>query len=129
MTAKWMAKWADESNRYHHNLLVLGDFNIDRKDDDLWAAFTSTGLSVPDDLNAVKRSIFIEDGDDPQLEKFYDQIAWFGDNAGAKALDMTYVKGGGFDFLPYVYTDKAYSKRSLSFRLSDHYPLFAEFKR
>jgi hypothetical protein len=31
--ARWMADWAKRSNRWHHNLLALGDFNIDRQGD------------------------------------------------------------------------------------------------
>lgn len=38
-----------------------------------------------------------------------------------------YLRGGSFDFLPYVYTDKAFSKTEISHRISDHYPLWVEF--
>ena len=124
-----MADWAQRSNKYHHNLLVLGDFNIDRKDDDLWKAFTSTNLYVPDDLHNVKRSIFLKEGEDPQLQKFYDQIAWFNTDSGKKQLKMEYLKGGGFDFLPYSYTGQDLTKSSISHRLSDHYPLWVEFRK
>ena len=51
-------------------------FNIDRHGDGLWEAFTSTGLTVPDDLNSVRRSIFADESN-PMLEKYYDQIGWF----------------------------------------------------
>ena len=127
--AKWLADWAKRTSRYHQNFLVLGDFNIDRHGDELWQAFTSTNLYVPPDLHSVKRSIFIDEGDDPMLEKFYDQIAWFNSAAGKSRLKMEYRKGGGFDFLPYVYTDQDLSKSSVSHRVSDHYPLWVEFKR
>ena len=40
---------------------------------------------------------------------------------------MTCRAAGHFDFLPHVYTDQDLSKNSISFRLSDHYPLWAEF--
>jgi endonuclease/exonuclease/phosphatase family metal-dependent hydrolase len=124
--ARWMAEWAGQTNRWHQNLIVLGDFNIDRQGDDLWQAFTSTGLTVPGDLNVVPRSIFA-DPNEPTLEKFYDQIAWFVDaNANAR-LDMEYVRGGHFDFLPHVYRGLNLTKRSIWFRISDHYPLWAEF--
>ncbi|MDX2367008.1 MAG: hypothetical protein QNK36_01150, partial [Colwellia sp.] len=119
---------AKKSNRYHHNLLVLGDFNIDRKGDPLWEAFTSTGLYVPSQLNAVKRSIFIKEGSSPSKEKFYDQIAWFKSGRKSK-LKMTFVNAGGFDFLPFLYQEQTLSKMSKSHRLSDHYPLWSEFKK
>ena len=127
--ARWLADWAKQSSRYHHNFLVLGDFNIDRHGDKLWKAFTSTNLYVPPDLQKVKRSIFIGEGDDPRLEKFYDQIAWFTSASGKSRLSMEYRQGGGFDFLPFVYTGQGLSKSSVSHRISDHYPLWVEFKR
>ena len=124
--ARWMAAWARRTNRWHHNLLTLGDFNIDRRGDALWEAFTSTGLTVPQDLNSVLRSIFA-DPDHPMLEKFYDQIAWFQTGSGSRRLSMDYNQGGGFDFLPHVYGGTNLSKRSISYRISDHYPLWVEF--
>ncbi len=125
--ARWLRSWADQANRWHHNLLTLGDFNIDRQGDALWQAFTSTGLTVPADLNNVKRTLFSDD-DEPNLEKFYDQIAWFESGGNRIKLNLEYVKGGGFDFLPFIYTDTDLTKNGKSFRVSDHYPLWVEFK-
>jgi hypothetical protein len=42
-------------------------------------------------------------------------------------LSMNYNKGGGFDYLPHVYTNTDLSKNSISYRISDHYPLWVEF--
>ena len=123
--ARWMKAWAKRETKWHHNLLTLGDFNIDRQGDDLWQAFTSTGLSVPEALQSVPRSIF--DNEPGGLGKFYDQIAWFTSASGSIALNMNYQTGGYFDFLPFVYTDADLSKSSISYRVSDHYPLWAEF--
>ncbi len=123
--ARWMADWAKRSNRWHHNLLVLGDFNVDRKGSELWEAFTDTGLSVPEELDAVPRTIFA-DVTDPTGDKFYDQIAWF-TKGQKKLIEMTYHTGGFFDFKPLVYQGLGLTNNSLSFRLSDHYPLWVEF--
>ena len=87
--ARWMADWANRSNKWHHNLLALGDFNIDRHGDAAWKAFTSTGLTVPEDLNPVRRSVFA-DPDTPTQDKFFDQIAWFTNKSGTIALSMDY---------------------------------------
>jgi endonuclease/exonuclease/phosphatase family metal-dependent hydrolase len=127
--AKWMRDWAEETNSFGQSLLVLGDFNIDRKDDALWKAFTSTNLFVPEDLQNVPRSIFIDPGADPRLDKYYDQIAWFNSSAGKAKTDLIYRRGGSFDFVPFAYTETGISKTSLSHRISDHYPLWAEFQR
>lgn len=123
--ANWMKDWAKRSNRYHHNLLVLGDFNIDREGSVGFDAFTSTGLGVPDVLLKLPRTIFDKPGVSSD-DKFYDQIAWF--TSGKRALiDMTVRSGGNFDFLPHVYTDTKLSKTSISHRVSDHLPLWIEF--
>jgi hypothetical protein len=95
------------------------------KGDELWQAFTSTGLAVPAELQAVPKSIFDDESD--AGDKFYDQIAWFTSASGSIALNMNYQTGGYFDFLPFVYTDANLTKSSISYRISDHYPLWAEF--
>jgi len=58
--ADWLAEWAKEINEYNfnHNLIALGDFNIDRDKDELYNAFISTGLDVPEDLRGLPRTIF-----------------------------------------------------------------------
>lgn len=110
---------------YGQNLIALGDFNIDRHDDELWQAFVSTGLTVPAPLHAVKRSIFAGD-DGSSLDKYYDQIAWF-QTGGRRKLSMEFVSAGSFDFVPFLYTELGMPKSSLQHRLSDHYPLWVEF--
>ncbi|MCP4004987.1 MAG: endonuclease/exonuclease/phosphatase family protein [bacterium] len=126
--AKWMNDWARRSTKWHHNLLVLGDFNIDRSGDPLWEAFSSTGLTVPDALNDVPRSIYDDPGD-PSDNAFYDQIAWFTTGSGKRRLDIDFVSAGGFDFRDLVYRNQSLTNSSLSFRMSDHFPLWVEFHR
>ena len=123
--AHMFARWASQSNRWHHNLLCLGDFNIDRQGSALFDALTQTGLAVPDILMNQPRTIFDDPGD-PSDDNFYDQIAWF--NTGTHALiDLELRAGGNFDFQPFVYTDTNLSRSSVSYRISDHYPLWVEF--
>ena len=123
--ARWLADWARQENRWHHNLVVLGDFNIDRQGDALWRAFTSTGLVVPPALHEVRRSIFADPGE-PTLGKFYDQIAWFG-SGRSQLLGLDLLNAGGFDFVPLLYRDVGMSRAQMQYRLSDHYPLWVEF--
>ncbi len=123
--ARWMSDWAKQANEWHHNLLTLGDFNIDRADDPLWKAFTSTGLTVPAPLRQVPRTVFSEPAK-PDLDKFYDQIAWF-EGGDAKLLNMPCRSAGNFDFVPHVYKNIALTKANISYRISDHYPLWVEF--
>lgn len=97
------------------NIIVLGDFNIDKRNDPRFKAFASYGLWVPPELINVKTTY-------GRVAKHYDQIAWFrGD------LRMVYnERAGSIDFMDAVY--KEASKRDVSFRISDHFPLWAEFR-
>jgi endonuclease/exonuclease/phosphatase family metal-dependent hydrolase len=124
--AEWLAGWARDMNSWDHNLIALGDFNIDRKGDALHDAFVSTGLDIPQDLQEVPRTIF-SDPEKPELNKFYDQIAWFTGRNNLPALSLQYSKGGYFDFTRAALTSRGLTKVQLSWRISDHYPLWAEF--
>ena len=122
--AHWLADWAKRSQEWGHNLLTLGDFNIDRAGDPLFQAFTSTGLP-PAELNGVPGTIFETPSSD-NTGHFYDQIAWFTGKSGVPALTLQYTgAAGGLDFVPHLMTNL--SKNDLSWRISDHYPLWAEF--
>lgn len=122
--AKWLADWAKYEKSFNHNLIALGDFNIDRISDPLYEAFTSTGLHTPPELNSVPRTIFGKPGDS-QTEKHYDQIAWFKSGKGVPRLSLAFSSAGSFDFTKVVM--KSLSKTQLSWRISDHYPLWVEF--
>jgi endonuclease/exonuclease/phosphatase family metal-dependent hydrolase len=123
--ASWMRDWAERPDDWNRNLLVLGDFNLDRRGDPLYTAFLSTGLWPPAELEGVPRTIF----DNDRTRHFYDQIAWFSDTSrpGPPSLldGLTYTRrGGSFDFVPHVLREL--TPRELSWRISDHYPLWVE---
>jgi endonuclease/exonuclease/phosphatase family metal-dependent hydrolase len=121
--AAWMSDWAKDINSWDHNLITLGDFNIDRQNDDMYKAFMSTNLHVPEDLMGVPRSIF----DKPNKKHFYDQIAWFDKGANVPSLSLKYKSSGYFDFTQTAMNTLNLTKQELSFRISDHFPLYAEF--
>jgi len=122
--AEWMADWAERMNDWEQNLIVLGDFNIDRHGSLLWQAFASSRLTVPNDLETVPRSIFSDAAD--RLDKYYDQIAWF-ETGNKRQLQLEYKTGGFFDFVPHVYVDVGFARDQIQYRVSDHYPLWVEF--
>lgn len=122
--AEWLAKWAKDENAFHHNIITLGDFNIDRVGDPLYDAFTSTGLRTPEDLNDIPRTIFGKAGKS-ETGKHYDQIAWFRSGKGVPRLSLAFSNAGSFDFTQVVL--KSLSKQKLSWKISDHYPLWVEF--
>jgi exonuclease III len=124
--ANWLAAWAARKDIWGENLMALGDLNIDHQDDPLYRAFTSTGLRPPDGLNFVPRTIF-DDPDPtapPDHRHFYDQIAWF--PAGRAKLSLPLINAGTFDFTQHLIP--ADTPTQLSWRISDHYPLWCEFK-
>jgi endonuclease/exonuclease/phosphatase family metal-dependent hydrolase len=98
------------------NLIVLGDFNIDkRKDDPNFQAFISTGLWVPPQLEHLRTAT-------GSVAKFYDQIAWFRPD-----FDLVYGdRAGVIDFAGALYPDL--TPQEMTFRVSDHFPLWAEFR-
>jgi endonuclease/exonuclease/phosphatase family metal-dependent hydrolase len=122
--AEWLAEWAKDINAWDHNLIALGDFNIDRKGDDLYEAFTATGLRAPGKLDKAPRTIFDVGSD---TSHFYDQIAWFTGENNLPILSMENQDAGYFDFMETALKGLDLSKNSLSWRISDHYPLWAEF--
>jgi endonuclease/exonuclease/phosphatase family metal-dependent hydrolase len=99
-----------------HNLIVLGDMNIDlRGNNPLFQAFIATGLNVPNQLSNLKTTYSTE-------AKYYDQIGWFMDNA----FTLRYAdRAGTVDFSGAVF--KEMSNFLMSFRVSDHFPLWVEF--
>jgi len=97
------------------NLIVLGDFNIDdRGDNPLFQAFVSTGLIVPSQLLNLKTTFSTK-------PKFYEQIAWFMGNVDL----LTEDRAGVIDFVDSVYKDL--TPRQMSYRVSDHFPIWVEF--
>jgi len=69
----------------------------------------------------VTRSIFDE-------TKFYDQIAWFKDSNGTPRLDLKFKNGGSYNFTSQVLKNRNISKTQVSWMISDHFPLWAEFE-
>ena len=120
--AKWMRDWADSTaDELNQNLIALGDFNINNKNDKLYQAFTSHGLRPPDEFDGKNRTLPTTDG----KPKYYDQIAWFTEDGDAK-LTLGYDKrAGNFEWDKYVFPGM--DRDEVSFRISDHYPLWCEF--
>ncbi|HVF74927.1 MAG TPA: endonuclease/exonuclease/phosphatase family protein [Acidimicrobiales bacterium] len=120
--AKWVEDMALDVNAYDQNLLVLGDFNTDRRDDPNYQALMSTDLWVPPELHEVPRTI---SSNDPTANH-YDQIAWFNGEGKAPALSLTYAgQAGCVNFVDVVFADL--DTNDLSWKMSDHLPLWVEF--
>ena len=119
--AEWLSGWAGEVSDFNQNLIALGDFNIDRTGDPNYEAFVSRGLSPPPELDGLPRTLPTKSS----KPKFFDQIAWFHDE-GRRKLTLDYRgRAGHFEFNKHVLT--GLSRDDVSFRISDHYPLWVEF--
>ena len=97
------------------NLIVLGDFNIDgRINNPLFRAFVATGLTIPPPLWKLRTTYNAK-------PKYYDKIAWFD-----RDMHLPYSGlAGTIDFVDAVFQDL--SQHQMTFRVSDHFPLWAEF--
>ena len=93
---------------------------------DLADAFLSTGLAIPPELQTQDRTIF---GTFSSV-RHADQIAWFPGGQGTPGLSsLTYNDAADvFDFEPLVLNDLGLTRMQKSFRVSDHLPLWAEFR-
>lgn len=97
------------------NLIVLGDFNIDRRQGNpLFDAFVETGLWVPEAIQNVSTSY-------GRVARHYDQIAWFRDAFSLRNDG----RAGVVDFVGAVFPEL--SRRQMTDRVSDHLPLWVEF--
>lgn len=123
--ATWLKSWASDVNSWDQNLICLGDFNIDRRGGALWNAFTSTGLTVPEQIDRPR----VIAG--KPLDHFYDQIAWFTAdlNGTEPLLSVRYTERAGmFDWSETALADSGLTSLQKSFRMSDHFPLWVEFE-
>jgi endonuclease/exonuclease/phosphatase family metal-dependent hydrolase len=118
--AEWMYDWAKKLNRWNHSLIALGDFNIERLDDDAYKAFVSKNLFIPEDIRAIPKTIFKE-------LKFYDQIGWYKNSQAESQISLNYVTGGTYNFSKIALKSRKYDLTQLSYRISDHFPLWVEF--
>ena len=98
------------------NLIVLGDMNIDhRGENPLFDAFVSSGLVVPGQILNLRSTYDTE-------AKHYDQIGWFMD----EGFTLRYnEKAGIVNFAGAVFQEM--SDFLMSYRISDHFPLWVEF--
>ena len=116
-TATELRDRARVNDREIGSVIVLGDFNIDeRGDNSLFQAFVAKGLVVPEPLRGLKTTF----GTQP---KHYDQIAWF--MGSDMRLPFT-SRARVVNFMGAVF--KELTPSETSFRMSDHFPLWAEFQ-
>jgi len=110
-----------------HDLVVMGDFNIPKLDDDLFKALTSKGLMIPDCLRTLKVGDRVIGGSNLGADARYDQILHlptmknrFSDNGGA--VDF-WISDARIDEL---FPGAKYTREKFTYQLSDHFPVWAQ---
>jgi len=112
--AKFIESRAGDQDIYDPDIIALGDFNIVKTGDKFFKALESGGLIVENAIKKLKSNYL--------KNKHYDQIAYYNYTDSA----ISFSKAGVVDFTNAVF--KEMTSRKLSYALSDHLPLWAEFK-
>jgi endonuclease/exonuclease/phosphatase family metal-dependent hydrolase len=127
MLADWIDTRFKEKYIEDTDLLVLGDFNIPKVDDDLFKALTSKGLLIPRQLKQLKSGDETIGGSNLGKNARYDQILHrptvpenFCNNGGV--LDF-FIDDGHIDEL---FPGKKYTREKFSFQMSDHMPVWIQ---
>lgn len=122
--SRWADLRRDDKHAYAKDIIVLGDFNLPmvEKGDPIYDALVKRGLRLPEHTTQV--------GSNLNNDKHYDQIFFF---PGQTKQEFT-GNNGIFDFDNAIFSDLWQSKTPIQFRsfvryyLSDHRPMWAEFK-
>lgn len=117
LLADWVEAKRLEKHHEDKDMIVMGDFNISSRDDDLFKAITSRGLVIPKSLRKLSFGTNLAKG------KRYDQILLY----PIYAENFT-DNGGVLDF----YDDNieplfsGISKEDFTYQMSDHLPLWMQ---
>ena len=121
--AEWIYKRSKEKTVVDKDIIVMGDFNIPKIDDDLFRAITSKGLTIPQVLLG-------EHGSNLAQNKRYDQILYY------SRYTKTFKDAGGtLDFYcndwrglfpKDDYPDMKDDNYDFTYELSDHIPLWVQ---
>lgn len=120
--AKWVKSYQKDEYRTDRDIILMGDFNIDSFDSDLYKVISKYGLRAPD---KIVQSSF---GSNLAANKRYDQILHHPAQTGSVFTDhsgvLDFYKGNHKDLLPY----KDLSKEEFTYELSDHLPLWVHLR-
>jgi len=120
--ANWVKTYLKDEYRIDRDIILMGDFNIDSYNSNLYKAISQYGLQTP------KSIVQSEFGSNLAADKRYDQILHHPNQTGSVFTDH----GGVLDFYkndhkalePY----KTLTKSQFTYELSDHLPLWVQLK-
>ena len=124
--AEWIKAWAASPHVWDPDIFALGDFNADRvtnpttgQPDPMYESFAEI-LTIPDKMHAFPRTIFASG-----KNKHYDMITWH--EPRPASFGLTYDDCGYFDIDTVLRPHYDLTPAAFSFRISDHYPMWARF--
>ena len=121
-----LARWADQRHNsagaYSNNILVLGDFNLPKRDetDNIYKALKAKGLILPKHSTSMGSSL--------KDDKEYDQVGFH-----TGVMKNAYVRSGVFDYdhTPFFVdawnVGPSYFNTALKYHIADHRPLWVDF--
>lgn len=132
--ATHLAKHVASDSAWAKNMILLGDFNIFKKDSAAYRALTDPGFQMHENLVGV--------GSNVKQDKLFDQIAFIAPDLKDKLADCD---AGVFNFFKYVYRDddEATFKSDVpktktgkpgrykdwrTYQMSDHLPMWIELR-
>ena len=127
MLADWIGTRFKSKYVEDNDLLVLGDFNIPKIDDDLFKALTSSGLLIPKQLRQLKSGDAVVGGSNLGMSARYDQILH-----RPTVPEHFCNKGGVLDFfvddahIEELFPGKNYTREKFTYQLSDHLPVWIQ---
>ncbi|MDQ5823600.1 MAG: endonuclease/exonuclease/phosphatase family protein [Chloroflexota bacterium] len=140
LLAQFLADEASNKFAWSKNMILLGDFNIFKPEDQTMKAITDAGFVVPKQIQKLPSNV--------AQNKHYDQIAFI---ASDIEDDLELAKAGVFNFFNYVYRDedeaayaeamgkkyadkpdaskkRRYYRDWRTYQMSDHLPMWVELK-
>ncbi len=124
--ARWIGDWAETPSVWDPDIFALGDFNADRvvnpatgRVDPMYESFAEI-LTIPEKMHSFPRTIFASG-----KNKHYDMITWHEPRQGR--FGLTFDDCGYFDIDTVLRPRYGLSTQSFSFRVSDHFPMWARF--
>ena len=118
LLAEWIEKRRGEKHVLDKDIILMGDFNIPKVDDELFDAITSGGLDIPAGLRG-------KHGSNLAKTEHYDQILHYPTHEG-RFTDY----GGVLDFYKgdhsKLFPGKKMSRDEFTYQLSDHLPLWVQ---
>jgi len=112
-----------------NDLIVMGDFNIPKLDDELFKALTSGGLRIPECLKELRVGDRVIGGSNLGTDARYDQILHW-----PTMKERFTNQGGALDFfisdakIKELFPTQNYTRQKFTFQVSDHFPVWAQIK-